>query len=326
MDTINLLILSAAALASLTLLVIMMAIRVLRQGDRQVSSRLQAYLGDEPAFISELKPDLVEETPSQQIAQRLNEAISRRGFARQVARQLEQANLPLTVPEWLLLRAAIPLALSIIALLIWRSLLTVPVAAFIGFLLPVFWLNSLRNRRSHLFGDQLAETLSMLVGALRGGFSLAQALRMVSKEAQEPTRSELERVVQEMQIGLALTDALDNMVGRLRNDDLDLVVTAIKINQRVGGNLTEILDSISNTIRERNKLRREVKVITSMQRMSAYVIGMLPPALALIIYSINPEYIMRMFQPGIILCIPFGAAIFAAIGFLTIRKIADIKV
>jgi len=95
---------------------------------------------------------------------------------------------------------------------------------------------------------------------------------------------------------------------------------------RVGGNLTEVLESISTTIRERGKLRREVKVITSMQRMSAYVIGVLPFGLAGIIFTINPDYMMRLFEPGLILCIPIGAFTSAIIGFFIIRNIADIKV
>jgi tight adherence protein B len=230
------------------------------------------------------------------------------------------------VPEWVLLRIAIPLLLSLGALVYWRTLLVLPIALFIGFVAPIFWLRSLSNRRSTMFGEQLAETLTMICGALRGGFSLAQALTMVAKEAREPTRSELERVTQEVRLGLSLNDALDNLVTRLKSTDLELVVTAIKINGRVGGNLTEILDSISVTIRERAKLRREVRVITSMQRMSSYVIGGLPFGLAGILFTINPEYMGKLFQPGITLCIPVGAAVSAVVGFLVIQKIADIKV
>lgn len=324
MDMNLMLIIGAAVMAGLTIMLLLLALRIFSGGDTQVSSRLQTYLGDQPNV--RLREADFDAAPSQQIAERLNEAITKRGFARDIARKLEQANLPLTVPEWLLLRAAIPLVLSLIALVIWREPLIIPLVAFVGFLAPIFWLNSLRNRRSQLFADQLAETLQMLVGALRGGFSLAQALRMVSKEAQDPTRSELERVVQEVQLGLGLNDALDNLTQRLTSEDLELVVTAIKINGRVGGNLTEILESISTTIRERGKLRREVQVITSMQRMSAYVIGLLPFGLAGIIYAINPEYMGRLFTPGITLCIPAAAFTFAVIGFLVIRKIADIKV
>lgn len=313
-----------AAVTGVAMLLIFVGLRMIAPADAQVSSRLDAYLSDDLSRLPDV--DLDPERPGNAVARRLNEAINRRGFAQEVTRQLDQANLPLTVPEWVLLRIAIPLVLAVLALLIWRSILLVPIALFLGFVAPVFWINGLRKKRHQLFNEQLAETLQMLCSALRGGFSLAQALKMVAKESPEPTRKELERVVQETQLGLSLNDALDNLVARIASEDLDLVVTAIKINGRVGGNLTEVLESISTTIRERGKLRREVKVITSMQRMSAYVIGVLPFGLAGIIFAINPDYMMRLFQPSLILCIPIGAFTSAVIGFFIIRGIADIKV
>jgi tight adherence protein B len=324
MDTTTIIIIGAAVLATLTIIALVFGLRSLTSESNPLASRLQTYLSDDVYGIDEA--ERVAELPSARIAERINASIGRRSFAQEIARQLEQANLPLKVPEWVLLRIAIPLGLSLGGLLFWRSLLVLPIAAIIGLVAPVFWLNSMRNRRSTLFGDQLAETLTMICGALRGGFSLAQALTMVAKEAREPTRSELERVTQEVRLGLSLSDALDNLVARLKSTDLELVVSAIKINGRVGGNLTEILDSISVTIREREKLRREVKVITSMQRMSAYIIGAMPPGLALMLFMINPGYIKKLFQPGITLCIPIIALVFSVVGFLVIQKIADIKV
>jgi tight adherence protein B len=324
MDSTTIIILGAAALASLTIIVLVIGLRSLTSDASPLASRLQTYLSDDVYGVDEA--ERVAELPSARIAERINETIGQRGFAQQIARQLEQANLPLKVPEWILLRIAIPMLLSLGAVLIWRDVLVLPIALIVGFIAPIIWLRSLSNRRSTMFGEQLAETLTMLTGALRGGFSLAQALTMVAKEARQPTRSELERVTQEMRLGLSMNDALDNLVSRLKSTDLELVVTAIKINARVGGNLTEILDSISVTIRERDKLRREVKVITSMQRMSSYVIGALPFGLAAILFMINPEYMGGLFQPGITLCIPIAAAVFAVVGFVVIQKIADIKV
>jgi tight adherence protein B len=324
MDSTTIIILGAAALATLTVVVLMIGLRSLTSEDRPLASRLQAYLSDDVYGMDEA--DRVAELPSARIAERINESIGKRGFAQQIGRQLEQANLPLKVPEWILLRTAIPLLLSLGALVIWHDPLVIPITLIIGFIAPIIWLRSLSNRRSSMFGEQLSETLTMICGALRGGFSLIQALTMVAKEARDPTRSELERVSQEVRLGLSLNDALDNLVARLKSTDLELVVTAIKINARVGGNLTEILESISVTIRERDKLRREVKVITSMQRMSSYVIGAMPFALAGVLFAINPEYMGGLFKPGITLCIPIGAVICAVSGFLVIQKIADIKV
>lgn len=325
MDTMVLLYVGVACGAGLAILLIIAAFSSFGGRDEQLSSRLQQLTDDSggPRDPGDLGP---RQRDRGEIAERLNSALSQRSFSREVARRLEQANLPFTVAEWMLIRAAVPLVLALGAIMIWRELLLVPIALLLGLVAPPIWLNSLRDRRSNMFGDQLAETLSLLVSALRGGFSLSQALAMVAREAPQPTKAELQRVTQEMQIGLSLNDALDNLCARITVEDLELVVTAIKVNARVGGNLTEILESISFTIRERAKLRREVKVITSMQRMSAYVIGLLPPGLALIIYTINKEYMMRLFTPGWTLCIPVMAVVLATAGFLTIRKLADIKV
>ncbi|MEI7770398.1 MAG: type II secretion system F family protein [Chloroflexales bacterium] len=324
MDNTTIIIIAAAVLAAFAIIVMVLGLRSLTGKSNPLASRLQTYLSDDVYGLDEA--ERVADLPSARIAEQINASIGRRSFAQEITRQLEQANLPLKVPEWVLLRIAIPLVLSLGALVYWRSLLVLPITLIIGFIAPMIWLRSLRNRRSTLFSEQLAETLTMVSGALRGGFSLAQALMMVAKEAREPTRSELNRVSQEVHLGLSLNDALDNLVVRLKSTDLELVVTAIKINGRVGGNLTEILETISVTIRERDKLRREVRVITSMQRMSSYVIGAMPPALALMLFMINPSYIKKLFQPGITLCIPIIAAVFSLVGFLVIQKISDIKV
>jgi tight adherence protein B len=287
----------------------------------QASERLDMYLSTHPdADGNSLIP------PDPQLADRINRTINRQGFANQISHSLAQANLPLTVPEYLLLRIAIPALLAIIALFIWRTILVVPPAVIVGAITPIFWLRGRRRRRNQDFNEQLSDTLGMIAGSMRGGFSLLQSIANASKESQEPSRTELWRVTQEVQLGLGLGQALDNLVQRIESDDLELVVTAIKVHNRVGGNLANVLETISSTIRARARLRREVHVTTSMQRMSSYVIGLLPVALGLIILMINPGYIMRLFVPGWTLCIPFGAMICSAIGFFIIQRIVDIKV
>ena len=319
MTTTLMLSIGAGLLTTLAVLTVLIAARMLLAGDR-VSSRLDTYLND--PFASANQAALADP----QLAQKLNEAISRQGFAERMARDLSQANLPLTVPEYLLMRMAVPLLLALVALFIWRTVYVLPVALLVGFVAPIFWMRMRRRRRNRDFNEQLSETLTMLAGSLRGGFSLVQSLANAAKESQEPTKSELRRVTQEIQLGLSLSQALENVVKRVESDDLDLVVTAIKIHSRVGGNLTTILENISTTIRERAKLRREVRVITSMTRLSSYVIGLLPFALGAIIFAINPQYMARLFQPGLTLCIPIGAFISSVVGFIIIQRIVDIKI
>jgi tight adherence protein B len=318
MTTTLMLSIGAALLTMLAVMTVLIAVRMLMAGDR-VTSRLDTFLGDPFAANQANVAD-------PQLAQKLNEAINRQGFAERVARDLSQANLPLTVPEYLLLRAAVPLLLALIGLFVWRTVYVLPAALALGLIAPIFWMRMRRKRRNRDFNEQLSETLTMLSGSLRGGFSLVQSLANAAKESQEPTKSELRRVTQEIQLGLSLSQALENVVKRVESDDLDLVVTAIKIHSRVGGNLTTILENISTTIRERTKLRREIRVITSMTRLSSYVIGLLPFALGAIIFSINPPYMARLFQPGLTLCIPIGAFISSVAGFIIIQRIVDIKI
>ncbi len=309
----------AALLAGLAVLTLMFAVRSLAARDTGVDSRIAAYLGGGNTERTITLND-------QQIAERLNEVIKRQSFAARIEHDLAAASLPLTVPEYLLIRIAVPLIVTLLALLIWRQVLIVPAALIAGHLALSFWMRIRRQRRKQEFSDQLPETLDLITASMRGGFSLIQSLANVAGDVQEPMRTELRRVFQEVQLGLSVTQALDNLVQRMESTDLDLVVTAIKIHARVGGNLGQILENISTTMRERAKLRREVRVITSMQRISSYVIGALPFALALIIFTINPTYMMRLFQPGLILCIPIGAFISSVVGFLVIRKIVDVRI
>ena len=316
-DTLLLMPLAAAALTAIAVLTLLLALRNLTRKDADISERMTTYVGGESAENITLDP---------QIAQKLNETIQRQSFANNLERSLSSANLPLTVSEYILLRLAIPLVFAVLALVIWREPLTVPLALIVGFIVPIFWMGMRRKNRNRDFNDQLPETLDLITSAMKGGISLVQSLAYVSNDAPEPTRTELRRVFQEVQLGLNISAALDNLVIRMESQDLDLVVTAIKIHSRVGGNLTTVLENISTTIRERSKLQREVRVITSMQRISSYVIGGLPFALGGVIFTINPTYMSKLFEPGLTLCIPIGAFISAVVGFIVIQRIVDIQV
>lgn len=138
--------------------------------------------------------------------------------------------------------------------------------------------------------------------------------------------TEMRRVMQEVQLGLSIGDALGNLVRRMASDDFDLVVAVLRIHARIGGNLTTVLENINTTIRERTRLHREIRVITAQQRYAAYVLGLLPVVLELILLTINPDYLMQLFQPRPTLIIPIAAAILNVIGFLVIMRVVDIKV
>lgn len=165
-------------------------------------------------------------------------------------------------------------------------------------------------------------------GSLRAGYSLLQALEMVAREGPEPVSNEFDRVVREVGLGLSPEEALSNLVERMQSEDLELLVTAINVQREVGGNLIEVLETIANTIRDRIKLLGEVKVLTSQQQYSGYIIALLPVGLALLLLVINQAYMLSIFQkaPGVGWLLLSCSGIMILCGFLVIRQIVNIKV
>ena len=141
-----------------------------------------------------------------------------------------------------------------------------------------------------------------------------------------PASDEFRRVLREVGLGLPFSQALINLTERMDNDDLKLMVTAININTKVGGNLVNMLDAVTNTIRDRIRLFSELRTITSMQRYSAYLLTLLPFGIGAVLFIINPVYMSKLFEPGIFLCIPAGALVFMILGNLLIRRMLRINV
>lgn len=203
------------------------------------------------------------------------------------------------------------------------------ITAIVGSFVPRVYVKVAQGGRLKRFDHQLSDMLNLVVNGLRAGFSTLQAMEAVSRELPEPISTEFHRVVQEMQLGLPMEDALDHLMRRINSDDLDLVVTAINIQREVGGNLAEILDTISYTIRERVRLKGQIAALTAQGRMTAWVISGLPIALVALLFLLNREYIMTLFEPGNIGCgIPLMllAAAMIVAGFFSVQKIVDIDI
>ena len=183
--------------------------------------------------------------------------------------------------------------LSILA----RTLLFGIVGLVLGVFLPGIYVGQAQKRRLRKFDDQLGDMLNLTVNGLRAGYSTLQAMEAVSRELPPPICDEFRRVVQEMQLGLTMEDSLDHILRRIRSDDLDLVVTAINVQREVGGNLAEILDVISYTIRERVRIKGEINSLTAQGRATAWVISGLPLALMAILFIVNRPYMMEFFNP-----------------------------
>jgi tight adherence protein B len=239
---------------------------------------------------------------------------------------LARADLTLTVTEYLFVRVAAVVLLGLVGYLLQRNLLVALLLAVLGLAVPTIYVRSRQGRRLRAFNGQLPDVLDHLQGSLRAGYGLLQSVEWVSRQMPHPVGMEFDRVVREVQLGRNVLEALDSMVRRIPSDDLALIVTAIKIQYEVGGSLAEILEIVAHTIRERVRIQREISVLTAQQRISGYVLMVLPIGMAIFLFVVNPDYIMPMFEPGPILCIPIGTVVLMVVGFLIMRRIIDIEV
>lgn len=249
-----------------------------------------------------------------------------RGIGKGIEDNLSQADLKITVTEYVLLILGLTALGAMLGYTISRHPISALVAGVLCFFIPPVFVTWQRTKRRRLFAEQLPEALTQLAGSLRAGYSVAQSLDVVTKQMPWPMGDEMLRVVREIQLGQSLNAALAHLAERIISDDLVMVTSSISIHQQVGGNLAEILDTVAETIRERVRIKREVQVLTAQQRISAYVLVALPIAVAAILIIINPDYEMRLFTPGITLCIPSGAGLSMIIGYILMRRIVDIDV
>lgn len=199
----------------------------------------------------------------------------------------------------------------------------------LGFFAPIIYLRRQQSKRLIKFDNQLADMLSLMVNGLRAGYSIMQAMEAVAKELPAPISDEFRRVVQEMQIGIPMDVALENLTRRIPSKDLDLLVTAINVQREVGGNLAEILDTISHTIRERVRVKGEIRILTSQVMTSGRFLAIMPVAVIILMYFLNRGYMMRFFNPATRM---FGipaliiGAFMIGIGYFLMTKIASIEV
>jgi tight adherence protein B len=321
-----------AGIAALAVLLLAVGIAMSGSGGT-IASRLERYAGDNP------DAGTAEGQRESAVVAGVSRMIERQDLATRLATDLARADLKMRPAEFLILWAVSPIIFvaAAFALGIVFTGLQNPFALFavflVGAVFPRFYLRRRQARRLRQFNEQLPDTITLLANSLRAGSSFLQGIELVSREARPPISEEFERVVREMQLGMALQPALNNLVRRVASEDLELMVTAIQIQSQVGGNLATVLDAIAFTIRERVRIIGEINTLTAMQRYSGYVITLLPVGLAGILFLISPTYITPMLEkPPELLGLPTGIIFFIVgfismgIGYFFIRRIVDIKV
>ncbi len=287
-----------------------------------VEERLGRYLDEEG-------PAEVEKGSNRGMATEwLNRRVAKSSMGDRVSRELARADLKFKVAEYFALVFMSTLVVAFIAYLIQPNIVSAVIGGVIGFFLPRFYVKRQQAVRLVKFNDQLSDMLNLMVNGLRAGYSTMQALEAVSRELPAPICDEFRRVVQEMQIGISMEAALENLLRRIPSDDLDFVVTAINVQREVGGNLSEILDTISFTIRERVRIKGEIRVMTANVRTSGMVLSLIPVFLTLALWFVSPEYIGSFFARGPVcgwLAVGVIVGMIAA-GYFVMMKIADIEV
>ena len=268
--------------------------------------------------------------PASIVSDRLERAAKGTSFGDKTATTIARAALRFTVGEFIAIRCASAGVGFVLGLLLGGlqsglALLFGLVFGVVGWMIPPKYLNILAARRQKQFNNQLGDTIGLMANSLRAGYSLLQTMELVSRESPQPMSDEFRRVVQEVGLGVSPQQALNNLLRRVPGEDLDLLISAINIQHEIGGNLGQILDTIGETIRERVRIKGEISVLVSQQKLSANVITALPLLLVVALFFINRDYIMGVFTwPWI--CIPIGAAVLMVIGYFVMRKIVAIEV
>jgi tight adherence protein B len=241
-----------------------------------------------------------------------------------LALQLRQAGLALRPEEYRGLVAALAAGLGLLGLL--RLGVVGAVAGMgLGGAAPRLWVRARAAARRRAFAEQLPDALALMSNALRSGHSFLQAAELCGEELPDPAGGEWRRVLQETRVNIALEDALANLLLRVGGDDLDLVVTAVLIQRQVGGNLAEVLDRIAETLRQRVRLRGEVRALTAQGRLSGWIVGALPGGLLVLIGVLNPAYLGPLLAPGLGRILLGTAAVLEGIGALLIRRLVNLE-
>jgi tight adherence protein B len=323
MDALTLLLMIGSG-AALILLVIGVVISI-SSGRTLVEERLGRYIENEQQYTQ--ITEAVKEAP---LTEWITKQVEKSSWGDRIAKELARADLKLKPGEYIGIMVIAAFLVGLVAFMLGGKVWVVAIiGAVLGAFLPRMYVKREQSRRLIRFDSQLPDMLNLMVNGLRAGYSNLQAMEAISRELPAPISDEFHRVVQEIQLGVQTEKALDNLCRRIPSEDLDLVVTAMNVQREVGGNLAEILDTISHTIRERIRIKGEIRVLTSQVMYSGKFLSLMPVIVIAILYFLNREYMMEFFKPESFPCgyIALGVGGLMIIsGYFVMTKIATIEV
>lgn len=295
--------------------------------DKKLEKRMNYYLDIVKNNKKLLKKRAKEEEESR--LKLINEVIREKLSSlnqEKIDQKLKSAGVKLTSEEYIMLKWVLAAILGGILYILSGSVFLLMLGGIFGYFILNLWVRKKKKKRIIQFNEGLPDMITTIIGSLRSGYSFTQAFKTVVEECDSPVKEEIATLLTELNYGIPMEDALNNLNGRMPSGDLELLIQAVLIQRQVGGNLAGVLEIIVETIRERNRIQRQVKTLTSQGRLSGRVIGGLPIVLGFMIYLINPEYIQALFTNTLGIIIVSVGSVSGIIGFILINKLTKIEV
>ena len=317
--------------AAIVLAVVALAAYLVLRVAKRRSMRLSRLIGPYQLQLPTVESDTEGSTAvvTLPVLRRASNALERAGGSIPLGRRLElvlrRSGVPIKLGELVLVWLAFLVLLVGIGALLGHIIGAI-VALVLVLAAPPLGLMIALQRRSRKFAEQLPDILKLTASSLRAGFSFAQSLDGVVRQVKDPARVELQQALSETRLGKVLEEALADAAERIHNQDFSEAVMAVRIQQETGGNLSQLLDVLANTMTLRMRMRREIRTLTAEGRISAYVLGLLPVAIGLFIYSTNRAYIMELFHTSAGRIAVLGAAVLELVGFIWMFRIVKIEV
>jgi tight adherence protein B len=297
--------------------------------DREVEARMRAVISPASQPVAEgaaIKAQAGTGWIPENVTQFGKRFAESRGFSDRLDAELEAAGVSLRSGEFVVASVGAALVFGVLGAALLSNALLALIVAGVGAAFPTVLLRAALNKRADRLREQLPDVLTIMAASLRAGHSFLQSLDTVAKEIAQPAAAEFQRVVAEIRLGRPAEDALEALAVRVGSADFKWAVLAVNIQREVGGNLAEILDTVADTLRERAMLRRQIRVLTAEGRLSAWVLAILPIAIGLYMFAVNPDYIGQLFESTIGWVMVITAAVLMFLGILWMRKIVNIDV
>lgn len=246
-------------------------------------------------------------------------------FTKKMETELDKADILLRVEEFIGMNICAALGGALVVLLLTGNSTYSVLGFLLGAVLPGLFVYRQKLKRAEMLSEEIGDSLTGMSNSLRAGYSFQQAMDLIAKETQGPLGKEYRRTLREINLGVTTDQALQNLVKRVNNEDMELMISTVLIQRSIGGNLAEIFDKISDTIRQRIRMKGEVRVLTAQGRISSWILGVMPIFLLIAISLINPDYVKMFFETPLGWGLLIYAIVSEVIGFLVIRKITNIE-